>query len=65
MIIERSEISLRIRIETGLQGLRDNAPLYLQRPCRDIHHLIKTLIEISFIHSLISYPRQIYRDHSD
>jgi hypothetical protein len=65
MIAEGSEVSLRIRIKSLIQELRDDLSLDMQRACGNIHQTIQPVENPSRVFGLISNPRHVDRNDAD
>ena len=65
MIAESSQISLGVRIQAVLKELRDDGSLGLEGPCRDIHQVIQSLVEVLLICRQICDTGHVDRDNAD
>ena len=65
VVVEGSQISLCVRIETLLKKLRDDCSLCLEASSGDIHQVVKALVEVLLILCEVSDPRHVDRDDAD
>ena len=59
MVVEGSEITLGVRIQSVFEQFGKHGTLDFKRTSRDVHHLIETLIEIFFVACEICYTGHI------
>ena len=65
MVVEGAEVTLGVGVQTLVKQLGDNGTLYLQGTCRNVHHMVKTLVEVSLIGCKISNSREVDGDNTD
>ena len=59
VVVECAEVSLRVRIESCVEELRDNGSLCLQGSSGDIHQAVKSCEEISLVCCQVCDTRQV------
>ena len=65
VVIEGAEIVLRVGVQPLVEKLGDDGALYLQGACRDVHELVKTLVEIGLVRCKVCDAGHVYRDNAD
>ena len=65
MVVESSEIMLRVRIETFIEELCDRVSLDLERSCGDVHEVVESLHEIVHVGCEVSDPRDVDGNNAD
>ena len=65
MVVERAEVSARVRVKPLVHELGHDIALDFERARRDVHQLVKTGIELRLVRGKVREPRHIERYDAD
>ena len=65
VIVECSEVTLGVGVQTLVKQLGDDRALDLERTRRDVHHVVKAMVEVALVLGKVAVTRHIDGNNAD